>query len=1142
MPDGWEVHNDLDPNNPNDADPDFDNGGVSNYGEYLNGTDPWDPDDDYGNPGGGNGGSGPPTGDGVPPDTGSTDSEVTLINVFEPPLGSLKRWQSLDGLSSEYLVYLRNDSKTELMVSSGDHDYIFYGALNVSLEADIYFRIPNPSPDAVLLDYYFMDQSLRFFKDPADNYHVLSDTGGEGTLYFTFGTNGDYFSLSIPENLTTSDEPAFLLPAISSNVNASVDWFLDNADDIGVRNLKGEDRLQPIVTNLTTYFSSFSEGNGDVPDPTGGRDIYQAIAINKIGACRHRSFAFFVTANALGVPTRYIANEAHAFVEVYIPDGPFSTSNWHRIDLGGTGSTNPGEPRPPNPPGDNETVIHLDPILSELYIGLPFTITGNITTLNNTPLSYHPYTIYANSTQVGSGSSDSYGNISMDLRLMDIGLGPNTLRLESIGYNGYSSNLSVNRSFELYSSVLFHSCVPTSIGQGVPIYCAGFLTRADGIVLPDEGLSLNWDGTQKDTFTTTDQGEYNLSHHIPDAETPNEHNLGLRFQGHDYLLEGYFNQSVEVKTIRVLLNSSVEPEEQDAGDVITVKGRVTDGTGAHVSNRGRLVIVLHGIGLLNDTLSNHTDPDGKDLNVSLTVPVTLNRGNYTLYVAFVPNDGESLPSASRNLDLRVNKITTYIYLHPRSVNIGDNFLINGTLYSGSGIAVPGNIALYWDGEYLTTLTVEGNGDFSYMYNTRHFPGPVEVKALYNGSGMFSPSQGVVEYSVFSYTSLNLDPSPTEGVVYRNITITIQGSLRDDNSQNVQGMNIYLYENDNLVNQTTTDASGFTLGYHLAPDYFPGPLDLKVVFREADYYRGTSEILNYDVHARATVNISHASNPVLAGTNLTLSGTFVDDMGHPMEFPILISFLDETYNPILDNGSFTWNHTVPLTQSSGEFELMVSFNGINNYEASFDQRIITIYHCTNLTVIPWNLTRGNPNRFEGNLRDELGNGIPGHQMDIYLRGEYLGYTTTDLSGHFLVHISLADNLTLGQAEVRVRFNGTDFYTASNRTYTTGIFATTTLELFELSYALRDALYLEGRLLNDLGAPLEGLNLSLHFNSEHLNTTTVENGAFCIQYTNPIRLGYHLLTADFQGHEYYLPSEKFIGIKVVSYLNITIGDMN
>jgi hypothetical protein len=38
-----------------------------------------------------------------------------------------------------------------------------------------------------------------------------------------------------------------------------------------------------------------------------------------------------ITANALGIPTRFVENEAHAFVEVWFPH-----RNWQRIDLGGS--------------------------------------------------------------------------------------------------------------------------------------------------------------------------------------------------------------------------------------------------------------------------------------------------------------------------------------------------------------------------------------------------------------------------------------------------------------------------------------------------------------------------------------------------------------------------------------------------------------------------------------------------------------------------------------------------------------------------------------------------------------------------------------------------------------------------------------
>jgi transglutaminase superfamily protein len=74
------------------------------------------------------------------------------------------------------------------------------------------------------------------------------------------------------------------------------------------------------------YFRGFTPG--EIRHPTG--DTYRDLCDSKAGVCRHRSFAFMITANALGIPTRYVENEAHAFVEVWFPE-----RSWQRIDLGG---------------------------------------------------------------------------------------------------------------------------------------------------------------------------------------------------------------------------------------------------------------------------------------------------------------------------------------------------------------------------------------------------------------------------------------------------------------------------------------------------------------------------------------------------------------------------------------------------------------------------------------------------------------------------------------------------------------------------------------------------------------------------------------------------------------------------------------
>ncbi len=81
------------------------------------------------------------------------------------------------------------------------------------------------------------------------------------------------------------------------------------------------------VRTLTRHFREFEESD-EPPEDTG--DIYLDLSRGQRGICRHRAYAFVITALALGIPARFVMNEAHAWVEVRMRD-----VGWMRIDLGG---------------------------------------------------------------------------------------------------------------------------------------------------------------------------------------------------------------------------------------------------------------------------------------------------------------------------------------------------------------------------------------------------------------------------------------------------------------------------------------------------------------------------------------------------------------------------------------------------------------------------------------------------------------------------------------------------------------------------------------------------------------------------------------------------------------------------------------
>jgi hypothetical protein len=113
--------------------------------------------------------------------------------------------------------------------------------------------------------------------------------------------------------------PQELRPVLPEAVRKEAKRTLDH---LGV---DAEMDLGVVFNRLVGNFRSFQAK----PLPPSSGNVYRDLCDSRAGVCRHRAFAFMITANALGIPTRFVENEAHAFVEVWFP------YRWQRIDLGG---------------------------------------------------------------------------------------------------------------------------------------------------------------------------------------------------------------------------------------------------------------------------------------------------------------------------------------------------------------------------------------------------------------------------------------------------------------------------------------------------------------------------------------------------------------------------------------------------------------------------------------------------------------------------------------------------------------------------------------------------------------------------------------------------------------------------------------
>ena len=261
------------------------------------------------------------------PDYATTiEGRLAYAEIFEPAIVPFKRMTTLDGVGEDYALHVHDRARRELTVGGAaalQRDP-FWGSLLVELTPGMAVPIPSVAPDMRILSYETSPRvAVTFEKDGADNYFVRSDdprARGPHRLVFLVDAPASYFAPRRPTG-NVSDlarlAPPPALPLRARRAAAQVHRRL------------GVDARTPLdvaLDRLVAHFRAFQAG----APPPASQDVYLDLALGGVGVCRHRAFAFVVTASALGIPARFVANEAHAFVEVRSPD-----DGWIRIDLGG---------------------------------------------------------------------------------------------------------------------------------------------------------------------------------------------------------------------------------------------------------------------------------------------------------------------------------------------------------------------------------------------------------------------------------------------------------------------------------------------------------------------------------------------------------------------------------------------------------------------------------------------------------------------------------------------------------------------------------------------------------------------------------------------------------------------------------------
>lgn len=292
--------------------------------------------------------------------------EVGYFEVFSPGISPFKRVTALDavtlGEGGVPVLTLASGPRRPVVVegaSAEPPDWRprdrFWGSVMLDFSEGGVVPFPSVSPESRILTLRVEPADVRIHleQDQADNFYAVLDEERRVTevrVVFLTDAPRTYFATELPSG------PADALAAYAPELPAPLmRRALEVATRIGVHRGMSFDVA---LSGLVEHFRSFEESE-EPPRDTG--DIYVDLSLGLRGVCRHRAYGFVITAAALGIQSRFVQNEAHAWVEVHLPEN----RGWLRVDLGGAarGLRTQGDQAPPYRPTGADTLPRPEPYL-----------------------------------------------------------------------------------------------------------------------------------------------------------------------------------------------------------------------------------------------------------------------------------------------------------------------------------------------------------------------------------------------------------------------------------------------------------------------------------------------------------------------------------------------------------------------------------------------------------------------------------------------------------------------------------------------------------------------------------------------------------------------------------------------------------
>jgi len=474
-----------------------------------------------------------------------------------------------------------------------------------------------------------------------------------------------------------------------------------------------------------------------------------------------------------------------------------------------------------------------------------------------------------------------------------------------------------------------------------------------------------------------------------------------------------------------------------------------------------------------------------------------------------------------------------------SFNLDGEYDIKGTIFGDEGAPPTGTIELR-SGDYLLGETnIIGNQEWNVTFTvpSNSSWGNTILTATYSGNEIYPADIVVNEIIVKGKSNLTLD----EIISLRSDIIKIRGNLTDHNNQSISDKSITLFLGENAIGSVITESDGSYILSYDASNEAAGLNQIKAEIYNSPTLVGNVTVNNLTLLATPTLLFDESSKcsnkdkaterkcTAARNSQYNLSGILVDELDNPIA-NTSIEFFNENDGfapPFQTDSTGRFNYNIFVEEGQTEIfiiDIKIEENSeqLNLVETSFELEVIP-QDGTELILKNDNDVnyRGGSISVSGTLSGSLGGVISNQTVWLIIDSRMLENTTTNENGEYNFSYDLVANYELGNHNVSIIYNETDWFLGSSVNNSFNVKGKTTFEdvkvegdWFNKEIRRGGVINVYGILVDDLGnrindtisVSIGNVDLDTIFTDE---TTFISTGIIPDDYRNnrTVKIGYN-----------------------------------